>query len=249
MLVSVITSTYNSQAYIADALASFCQQNYAQKELVLVDGGSTDRTLDIVEGMGLAHQLISERDSGIYDALNKGVQRAKGDIIGILHSDDVFYDEQVLSAVVGLFQKNPQLEAVYGDLHYVERNDLNKLVRNWRSGNFDRKKLAYGWMPPHPALFIRKRCFDQYGLYDLQYTSAADYDLILRFLYKYQIETAYLPQVLVKMRVGGLSNKTFMNRLRANAEDRAAMRSNGVAFPFLMAAWKPLRKIGQYINA
>lgn len=248
MLISVITSTYNSASFLANALDSFKTQNYAQKELILVDGGSTDKTLEIIEKSAIADKIISERDRGIYDALNKGVALASGDIIGILHSDDMFFDAEVLKSVADLFIAEPRLEAVYGDLLYVDRDDTDKVIRNWKSGDFDIAKLAYGWMPPHPALFIKKECFLKYGLYDLQYQSAADYDLILRFLYKYKIKTAYLPQVLVKMRVGGISNKTFKNRLRANAEDRAAMKINGVAFPLLVSALKPLRKIGQYLK-
>lgn len=248
MLISVITSTYNSEVFLADALNSFGSQEYGAKELVLVDGGSADGTLSIVNHSKFVSKLVSEKDRGIYDALNKGVELASGEVVGILHSDDLFYNEQVLGDVAKAFQANPKLEAIYGDLLYVERDDVNRVVRNWKSGAYDITKLAYGWMPPHPALFIKKECFRKYGLYDLQYRSAADYDLILRFLYKYKIETAYLPQVLVKMRVGGISNKTFKNRLRANAEDRAAMKTNGVAFPVLVSALKPLRKIGQYIK-
>ncbi|ADY52850.1 glycosyl transferase family 2 [Pseudopedobacter saltans DSM 12145] len=248
MLISIITSTYNSASFLADALESFKEQSYAEKELVLVDGGSTDETLQIIEKSAIVGKMISEQDGGIYDALNKGVKLASGDIIGILHSDDMFYNAEVLNNVAEAFKANPHLDAVYGDLLYVERDNTDKVVRNWKSGSYDLAKLAYGWMPPHPALFIKTECFHKYGLYDLQYRSAADYDLILRFLYKYKIETAYLPQVLVKMRVGGISNKTLKNRIRANAEDRAAMKVNGVAFPFLVAALKPLRKIGQYIK-
>ncbi|MFD1628630.1 glycosyltransferase family 2 protein [Pseudopedobacter beijingensis] len=248
MLISVITSTYNSASCLANALESFKVQSYAEKELVLVDGGSTDKTLEIIEKSEITDKMISERDQGIYDALNKGIMLASGDVIGILHSDDMFYNAEVLQSVAEVFKANPDLKAVYGDLLYVERDNTDKVVRNWKSGEFDVNKLAYGWMPPHPALFIKKQCFLKYGLYDLQYHSAADYDLILRFLYKYKIETAYLPQILMKMRVGGMSNKTFKNRLRANAEDRVAMKVNGIAFPFLVAALKPLRKIGQYIK-
>src|SRR5690606_14157131 len=171
-------------------LESFKEQSYAEKELILVDGGSTDETLQIIEKSAIVGKMISEQDQGIYDALNKGVKLASGEVIGILHSDDLFYNKQVLADVAEAFKTNPKLEAVYGDLLYVERDDVTKVVRNWRSGDYDVTKLAYGWMPPHPALFIKTECFHKYGLYDLQYRSAADYDLILRFLCKYKIETA-----------------------------------------------------------
>jgi glycosyltransferase len=151
-----------------------------------------------------------------------------------------------LKKVAALFKSNPQLEAVYGDLQYVDRNDVSKVIRNWKSGTFSLKELEKGWMPPHPTLFIKKECFKNFGNYNLNYQSAADYDLILRFFYKYQIKVAYLPQVLVKMRVGGLSNKSLQNRWNANVEDRRAMKENGLPHPLWTGIFKPLRKINQF---
>nr|WP_237612956.1 glycosyltransferase family 2 protein [Pedobacter glucosidilyticus] len=250
MLISIITSTYNSAALIEDALDSFLIQSYQEKELLVIDGASQDDTCVKVETR-MKHQvfqMISEPDKGIYDALNKGIQMAKGDVIGILHSDDVFASPDVLSKVARIFEQEPEVMAVYGDLQYVKRGNKDEVMRNWVSGASSSKKLNWGWMPPHPTLFIRKACFQKYGAYDLQYRSAADYDLILRFLYRYQIKTAYIPEVLVKMRVGGVSNASWRNRWRANQEDRQAMKVNGISYPLFASLWKPLRKLKQFLK-
>ena len=249
MLITVLTATYNSSPFLKDALQSFTQQTHAEKELIVIDGASKDSTLSILqEYQQHISQQLSEPDKGIYDALNKGINLAKGDVIGILHSDDFFASNEVLSQVAALFKEDNQLEAVYGDLDYVDRNDSDKVIRHWISGDYQYNQLKLGWMPPHPALFIKKTCFKKFGNYDLKYHSAADYDLILRFLFKHQIKVAYLPKVLVKMRVGGLSNLSFKNRFRANREDRMAMKTNGIQFPFIISIIKPLRKLGQYFK-
>lgn len=249
MLISILTATFNSQQFIQQALTSFSVQHYDKKELLVLDGNSQDETLNIIkQNSSIIKHWVSEPDQGIYDALNKGIHLAKGDVIGILHSDDFFADEEVLTEVAQVFINNPEIEAVYGDLEYVERNNPDHIIRRWVSGKYQYHQLKLGWMPPHPALFIKRTCFDKFGKYDAKYHSAADYDLILRFLFKNQIKVAYLPKVLVKMRVGGLSNKSLKNRLRANKEDRLAMKVNGLKFPLIVAILKPLRKLGQYWN-
>jgi glycosyltransferase len=247
MLISIITATYNSEAFIAEALNSYKTQSYLQKESILIDGNSKDRTLSILKDyLDCITVLKSEKDHGIYDALNKGIQLAKGEIIGILHSDDLFANDSVLEKIAQQFKSNPTLMAVYGDLEYVDRNNPNKIIRYWKSGSCSLKALESGWMPPHPTLFIKKECFTKLGMYNLNYNSAADYDLILRFFYKHQLKLTYIPEVLVKMRVGGLSNKSLNNRWKANQEDRTAMKQNGIPFPFLAGILKPLRKLNQY---
>ncbi len=249
MLISIITSTYNSEDYLEDALTSYQIQDHQEKELIIIDGASTDSTLAIIKQHQEVYDvLISEKDKGIYDALNKGIAHASGEVIGILHSDDLFYDEKALSEVSKIFDGDASLQALYGDLQYVKREDTGKVIRNWVSGDWNVKKLSFGWMPPHPALFIRKKCFEDFGNYNLKYHSAADYDLILRFLYKHQIKTSYLPRILMKMRVGGLSNQSLKNRLRANREDREAMKVNGISFAALVSVLKPLRKIKQFLK-
>ena len=247
MLISIITATYNSQDFLQSALDSYRKQNHIYKELIIIDGESKDNTLEIIhDNKSCINQWVSEKDKGIYDALNKGIKLAKGEVIGILHSDDFFADAEVLSKVNQVFENDPSIEAVYGDLQYVGRDNSNQIIRNWVSGNYNRNKFKWGWMSPHPTLFIKKACFEKYGAYDLKYHSAADYDLILRFLFKHKIKTAYLPKIITKMRVGGLSNHSIQHRLKANKEDRIAMVANGLKFPILVAILKPLRKLGQY---
>lgn len=247
MLISIITATYNSETLIADSLKSYKNQTYKYKELILVDGKSTDQTLTILKDyLNDITSLVSEKDKGIYDALNKGINLAKGDIIGILHSDDLFASSDVLEKVAQKFKSDASLLAVYGDLEYVNRSNPNIVIRYWKSGDHSLKEMENGWMPPHPSLFIKKECFSKFGMYNLDYNSAADYDLILRFFYKHQLRIAYLPEVLVKMRVGGLSNKSLTNRWKANQEDRMAMQKNGIPFPLWTAILKPLRKLNQY---
>lgn len=247
MLISIITATFNSEAFIKGAIQSLNQQSYPWVEHLIMDGASTDRTLAIIEEEQTPKQrFFSSKDRGIYDALNKGIAQAKGEVIGILHSDDLFASAEVLQKVAGLFQADDTLMAVYGDLQYVDRKNIHKVIRHWQAGTFQQGDFLWGWMPPHPTLFIRKVCFEQFGNYNLQFTSAADYELILRFLYQHQIKTIYIPEVLVKMRVGGLSNKSINNRWKANIEDRNAMKKNGIPFPYLTAVLKPLRKINQY---
>lgn len=249
MQISIITATYNSENYLQEALTSYNSQTLQNKEIIIIDGASNDTTLQILQqNKQYINKQISEPDKGIYDALNKGINLATGEIIGILHSDDFFAYPTLLTDVASLFEQNPSLQAVYGDLQYINRFDSNKIIRNWISGKFNRSNFKKGWMPPHPTLFIKKECFQQFGNYNLNYTSAADYDLILRFLYKHEINTTYLPKVLMKMRVGGLSNKSFKNRIRANKEDRLALKLNGVPNPLWVSILKPLSKITQYLK-
>nr|WP_294899287.1 glycosyltransferase family 2 protein [uncultured Pedobacter sp.] len=249
MQISIITATYNSQDFVEEAIKSYVNQSFANKELLVIDGKSTDNTLEILANH--THQidtLVSEKDKGIYDALNKGISLAKGEVIGILHSDDFLANHKVLEQVSEKFKENPSVDAVYGDLQYVDRENPEIIIRHWTSGEYNINNFKKGWMPPHPALFIKKECFTKFGVYDLAYKSAADYDLILRFLFKNKVNVAYIPTVLVKMRVGGLSNKSLKNRFNANREDRLALKRNGVPNPFWVSVLKPLSKIGQFWN-
>ncbi len=249
MQISIITATFNSQSFINDAIKSYANQTFADKELVVIDGKSSDDTLEILaQNNQYINTLVSEKDKGIYDALNKGTDLAQGQIIGILHSDDFFAHDKVLENVAQKFIENPSLDAVYGDLQYVDRQNPDKVIRNWISGEYDINNFKKGWMPPHPALFIKTKCFKNLGNYNLSYKSAADYDLILRFLFKHQINVAYIPEVLVKMRVGGLSNKSLKNRVNANKEDRLALKLNGVPNALWVSIIKPLSKLNQFWN-
>ena len=220
MKVSIITIAYNSAETIEDTIKSIVTQNYSNLEYIIIDGGSTDKTLSIVDKFkDSITTIVSEPDKGIYDAMNKGVQNATGDIVGILNSDDIYADNKVVSRIVEAIGNK---DSIYADLVYVDRDNTDKVTRYWKSGKYRKGIFKKGWMPPHPTFFIKKSCYDQYGTYNLQLKSAADYELMLRMLHKHNISVAYLPEVITKMRVGGQSNVTLLNRLKANKEDKLA---------------------------
>lgn len=248
MKVTIVTATYNSAATVRDTLESVKNQSYGNIEHLIIDGLSKDNTLDIIKEYKdhIAHQ-ISEKDNGIYDAMNKGVSLATGDIIGILNSDDFYAHPDVVKNVVEAFQQN-NVDTVYGDLKFVDPIDTKKIVRSWRAGAFKRDKFLYGWMPPHPSFFVKSDLYNKYGTFDTSFTSSADYELMLRFLYRHQVSTHYLPEVLVLMRTGGLSNYSLKNRLVANKEDKNAWKKNNFTPRFYTTLLKPLRKINQYFK-
>jgi glycosyltransferase involved in cell wall biosynthesis len=246
MKISIITATYNSAATIKDTLSSIRLQDHPDIEHIIVDGGSTDSTPSIVAGFPHVAKWISEKDNGIYDAMNKGIGLATGDVIGILNSDDVYTEATVLSAVAQAFA-DPAVMTVYADLQYVHPADLEKILRTWITGPFKREKFYYGWMPPHPTFFVRREVYELAGLFSTDLQSAADYELMLRVLLKHGLSACYIPRVMVKMRAGGVSNVSLLNRLRANREDRLAWKMNGLRPYFFTLYLKPLRKIHQFI--
>lgn len=247
-MISIITPTYNSADTIRDTIESVLNQKGVEVEFLIIDGGSTDATVDIVRSYGnRIDYFVSEPDKGLYDAMNKGIQRARGEIIGILNSDDSYTADDVLEAV-GLEFEKTNCDSVYADLDYVRRYQTNRIVRRWVSGHFSRRKIRYGWMPPHPTFFVRKEVYDKFGLYRDELKLSADYELMLRFLYKYKISTSYLARRIVNMRTGGLSNRSWKNRFLANREDRRACRMNGLRPFWLPATLKPLRKLGQFFK-
>jgi glycosyltransferase involved in cell wall biosynthesis len=244
--VSVITICFNSAETIEDTIKSVLSQNYRDLEYIIVDGASRDSTIEIVSNYAeRIHHILSEPDKGIYDAMNKGVALASGDIIGILNSDDVYVDNQVISDVVQRF-KESGADGVYADLEYVDRNDLSRVIRRWKAGPYLPGHFLKGWMPPHPTFFVKKECYTTYGQYNLQLRSAADYELMLRFIHRYRIKLSYLPRVIIKMRVGGQSNVSLRNRVNANLEDRQAWEINGLRPGWLTLLRKPLSKLSQY---
>jgi glycosyltransferase len=191
-------------------------------------------------------RILSEKDNGIYDAMNKGIGLATGDVIGILNSDDMYTDGEVLQKVAEAFA-DPKVMTVYADLQYVDQDNPEKVIRTWKTGQFRKKSFYYGWMPPHPTFFVRREVYDQVGLFNTSLRSAADYELMLRILLKYGMSVVYIPHVIVRMRAGGMSNASLRNRLRANKEDRMAWKLNGLQPYFFTLYMKPLRKIPQYI--
>lgn len=248
MKVSIITITYNSAETVEDTIKSVASQSYQNIEYIMVDGLSKDHTLDIAKKYSSSiAQLVSEKDKGIYDAMNKGVQLATGDIIGILNSDDFYADHDVVKDIVAVFEKTGA-DAVYADLIYVHRDDTSKVLRRWQAGEYKPGQFLSGWMPPHPTFFVKRSAYEKWGTYNLSLRSAADYELMLRFIHKYRIQVAYLPRVITHMRAGGQSNVSLRNRIKANLEDRAAWKMNGLKPGLLTLYRKPLSKIFQYLK-
>jgi glycosyltransferase involved in cell wall biosynthesis len=248
MKISIITVAFNAEATIRDTINSVLSQKGVDVEYVIVDGKSTDNTVAIIEEYkSQIDQFVSETDKGIYDGMNKGVQMATGDIVGILNSDDFYMDDQVLQKVAKLFEDS-SIEGVYADLVYVDAEDTDKITRTWKSGTYEKGAFKKGWMPPHPTFFVRKEVYEKYGSYSLQLKSAADYEFMLRTIHKHDINLAYLPEVIVKMRAGGMSNASLKNRLRANQEDQMAWKMNDLKPSKLTFIRKPLSKVSQFFK-
>lgn len=244
--ISVITTVFNRANTIAQALASVQAQTWPHVEHIVIDGASTDGTLKVLEAQRerLA-ALVSEQDEGIYDALNKGLALASGEVVGIMHSDDFYADDWVLERVAQSFA-DPAVGGVYGDLDYVAKDDPSRIIRRWRSGTYDQARLAWGWMPPHPTLFLRRSVIEKWGGFDTRFRIAADYDAMLRYLWRGHIPLAYIPEVLVKMRVGGQSNRSLSQIVRKSREDYEALRRNGVGGLGALV-WKNISKLPQFL--
>ena len=245
--ISIITVSFNSAQTIGDTLKSLATQSYPNIEHIIVDGASTDQTMQIVAGFPHVAQCISEKDEGIYFAMNKGIAMASGDVIGILNADDLYADEEVIARVAAVFEDSA-VDATYADLVFVDREDVSKIVRTWKSGIFKRSSMYHGWMPPHPTFFVRRSLYEKYGLFNTILRSAADYELMLRFLLKNQVNLSYIPQTIINMRQGGKSTASISNRIKANVEDRKAWRMNGLKPHFFKLILKPLRNIKQFIS-
>ena len=210
---------------------------------------SKDTTLQIAEKYkDKISKIVSEKDKGLYDALNKGIKHATGDIIGMLHSDDLYSHPQVISNIVKTFQDHPDAEGVYADLVFVNRNDTDKVMRTWESGTYQEGDFLKGWMPPHPTFFVKKETYEKHGGFNTELKLSADYELMLRLIHKNQIKLAYLNEVIVKMRMGGVSNVSFFVKLKANLEDKMAWKINGMKPKMTTMIMKPLRKLGQYFK-
>ena len=230
MKVSIITATYNSAKYIASSLNSIFNQDYKDIECIIIDGDSKDQTKSIIktyQRKNLNITLVSEADNGIYDALNKGIKLATGDLIGFVHSDDNLASPHIISELV-LAIKEKQAFGVYGDIQYVSQLDTSKLIRDWKSCVFSKSLLKKGWMPPHPTLFLKKEVYQKHGNFNQNYKISADYDFMLRVLKDKTLRFVYLPKVIVKMRVGGASNKNLKNIIQKTKEDYKAITSNKI---------------------
>lgn len=245
MKISLVTVSYNSAKTIEDTIQSVLSQTWKDVEYLIIDGGSTDGTCDIVKKYrDSIAGFVSEPDYGIYDAMNKGIRLATGDVIGFLNADDVYTNKMVLEKVATAFIEL-DVDSVYGDLCYVAHDNMNKVVRYWKAGRFTPTSFRRGWMPPHPTFFVKKAVLDNYGAFDPTFRLSGDYELILRLLYKHRITTHYLEFCMVKMRVGGAGNRWIESRLIANLEDRLAWKKNQLRPSPLTTFLKPLRKVFQ----
>lgn len=242
--ISVITVSYNAQSTIEQCVQSVIGQDYPNVEYIIIDGNSYDGTLAVLEKYkDQIKVLVSEPDNGIYDAMNKGIALASGDVIGMLNADDFFADSHILTVVSDAF-KNNNPDIVYGDLDYIKPD--GSTFRKWRSGPYNKGLFNKGWMPPHPTFYCRKEVFNRLGNYSLEYGTAADYELMLRFIHLNQLPVYYVNRVLVKMSTGGVSNNSINNRVKAMVFDIRAMYRNNVLFPPIALLLKPLRKLGQF---
>jgi glycosyltransferase involved in cell wall biosynthesis len=243
MKVSIITICYNSASTLEATIRSVMHQDYPNIEYIIIDGASHDGTMDIIEKYkSKIAVLVSEKDKGIYDAMNKGLERATGDLIGILNSDDTYAYPSVISDIVTQIGDS---DSIYADLQYVD-GTTGKVVRNWKSGSFHRDNFLKGWMPPHPTFFVRKEIYQRHGHFLIDQGSAADYEIMLRFLFKHNIKAAYWPKVIIQMKTGGASNITWKQRINANQQDRLSWKINGLQPKWYTLWLKPIRKIRQF---
>lgn len=245
MKISVITIVYNNKQFIEDCIKSVKEQSYDNVEHVLIDGGSTDGTLNIIEKYkkGLSY-FVSEKDNGLYDALNKGIQKCTGDVIGILHSDDFYYEKDTLKKVAESF-KETNADLVYAKGKYVDREDVSNVKRLYPSKTYDPKYLDYGWIPLHTTIYVKKEIFDKYGLYNLEYSIASDYDISIRWFKNNNIKKVFLDKWVVKMRLGGKSTTPAL-QTKKSTEDLIIIKKHGLMGKFTLAC-KIARKIPQYL--
>jgi glycosyltransferase len=245
MKITIITAAYNAESTIVDCMESILSQGYTDIEHILVDGGSKDRTVDIVREMSPGSRVVSESDEGLYHALNNGITMATGEVIGFLHADDRFVNAGVIGKIAEVMT-DIEVDGLYGDLTYVRVS--GRQLRYWKAGNFNRILVGHGWMPPHPTLFLRSHVYGRYGRFDTSYRIAADYDFVLRILKDDVLKIHYLPHTLVEMRAGGMSNRGISNILRKSMEDMRAVKRNGAGIPVLVVVMKILRKSGQFFR-
>ena len=243
--ISIITVCYNASSSLGQAIQSVLDQRDVDIDYVVIDGGSTDGSLDIIKSFGSKLRYISEADRGIYDAINKGIEKAEAGIIGLLNADDFYPTDDVLTTVVQAFSENPDVDIIYGDLRYVSAENTDRVIRHWRAGNFAMSSLRLGWMPPHPSVFLRSRVYDEIGEFNLKYKISGDYDFILRAFGSGKYKSLYLPKDFVHMRTGGISNTGFSNLAQKSLEDWSVARRNGLPATAAVIL-KILRKLRQF---
>jgi glycosyltransferase involved in cell wall biosynthesis len=247
--VSIITPVYNNQIDIISNINSINSQSYRNIEHVIVDGCSTDGTVALIkENLNSNIKFISEKDQGIYDAMNKGIENSIGQVIGILNSDDFYFDKNTIQNVVEEFERDPDLDILFGDLEYVSKNDVNITVRIWRSKQFFSNYFELGNVPPHPTLFVRRHVYDKAGLFNLNFKLAADFEFMLRLFKNHNFKSKYFPETIVKMRLGGATNKSINNIIRGNFEIYKAWKLNNIKMPFYFFPLKLISRIKQFIQ-
>lgn len=250
MRFSLITVSYNSAATICDTIESVLSQTYLEIEYIIIDGLSKDNTITLIKEYEPLFKgrlfWISEKDNGLYDAMNKGLKMATGDVIGLLNSDDLFASSFAVENVMSYFEQNSSIDAVYADLYYVSQNDTNKIVRHWVTG--EKHPFSKGWHPAHPTFYVKKEIYTRLGCFDLSYKLAADFELMLRFIEKGGIKLAYLKLPLVRMRLGGATSKNLKNIREGNLECIKAFRNNGISISRLYPIYRLLPKLYQFIR-
>ena len=246
MRFSIITVVNNNVDCIECCIKSVIAQSFANLEYIIIDGGSTDGTLEVIDRYKEnISRVVSEEDEGYVHAMNKGLKLATGGVIGFLHADDVYASANTINHVATLLEKS-HADSIYGDLVYVGKRDTEKVVRYWKGGESDKHKFEWGWMPPHPTFFAKKIVYEKYGYFNTDFKIAADYEIMLRFLYKYGISTYYVPEVLVKMRSGGASNRSFRNIVIKSLEDYKACRIHGIKRKLYAIMLKNMTKLPQF---
>jgi len=246
--ITIITVVRNNEETIKDCLMSVFSQSVHPYEHIVIDGESSDNTVKIALDLNIPYlKLISEKDSGIYDAMNKGINLANGDVVGILNSDDIYNNESVLESITNVFN-GTNVDACYSDLLYVSKSNVNEIRRYWRSKKYEDGMFNKGWVPPHPTFFVRRELYEELGRFNLDYNIAADYELMLRFIAKNKIKLRYLPFVTVRMRVGGTTNRSLNNILRQNLEIISALRNNRIHISILFPFYKVFDRILQRMS-
>ena len=249
--ISIITATYNSGKTIKDTLSSVLNQSYKNYELIIKDGGSNDNTVEICRKYENLFEgrlkIISEPDKGIYDAMNRGIDNASGDIVGILNSDDFYTSDDILDRIAKEFSADKDLDAIYGDIHFVSPDNLTKCTRYYSSSYFRPSLLRFGFMPAHPSFYVRKEVYDKYGLYDLQFRTSSDFEWIVRLFAKYHIRAKYIKKDFVTMRTGGESTAGIEAKRKVNNDIVASLKKHGIftcgAFKYIRYAWKGIELI------
>lgn len=246
--ITIITVSFNSEKTIKKTLESVANQSFKKIEHIIIDGKSSDKTLSIAKKFPHIKKIISSSDDGVYHAMNKGLELARGEIIGFLNSDDFYVNTDVISKVINVFNNKPFIDACYADLIYTDPIDTNKIIRYWKSSEFIPGSFSKGWCPPHPTFFVRRSAYDQFGKFNLSYEISSDCELMMRFLEVHKINAIYIPELWVKMRMGGISNKSIKNILKQNQEVLNALEKHGLKKNiFIFFVYKIISRLKQFL--